>query len=249
MSKKTLTPPPKKRPDRSKWFGCIIYEDNPNHLRVYQYIHHNHNLYPSVLSIRHDRDVCLEDTKEHKKGDPKKTHYHVLFQTCDMTTANGLIKRFCGLVDYFEVIHSPVSSALYLTHTDFESTILGKYVYDKSEIRLEGNGGDTYNSAYGNKDCEMHWDELINLLSQVEDKGLVSALKSYSLASFADPYTARRYWQTLSKFQGLVMRADSARYEVQKQKIITEELRLRLSREVDEHYDTLERIHELYEQA
>ena len=125
---------------KSRCFRIELYEDTESYdfLDVRQYIESHYD----YIAIRHDKDTFDEDTKEHKKGDKKKTHWHYVIRWEKAPrTASGVSKEL-GVEERFII---PVyggdntrtglkASLLYLTHVDE----LEKYQYDF--LRLSGRG-------------------------------------------------------------------------------------------------------------
>lgn len=62
------------RNSRSRSFAMILYEEDMSQMAILDYIVENYNF----AFIRHDRDVWEEGTEEHRVGDLKKPHYHVV---------------------------------------------------------------------------------------------------------------------------------------------------------------------------
>jgi len=92
------------------------------------------NAVPCAISPLHDRDVWEEDTEDHKAGDLKKPHFHILLSYDGPTTYQNIKKlsESCGGTKKVEKVSSARGYYRYLTHKDDHD----KYQYDEEDIKL-----------------------------------------------------------------------------------------------------------------
>lgn len=104
-------------------FACELYPEDSEHLKILEYI----KKYYEYAYILHDEDVWEDDTEEHKAGDKKKPHYHVVLNFKNARSIDKL-KQELGLkhletCNYYFYIR-------YLIHKDYPR----KFQYDEKEI-------------------------------------------------------------------------------------------------------------------
>lgn len=123
-------------------FTFEVYPDTKNEGMLYalEYVQDQEGrLFPAIAYILHDKDVWEEDGEgnelqddgtfikvEHKKGDLKKPHYHVVIKMRNTTSETSMEKFFCNAVKVFKV-ESIDSYLQYLLHRTPESR--HKYQY------------------------------------------------------------------------------------------------------------------------
>lgn len=74
---------------RSRTFACELYPEDDSHMITLDYIKNNFE-YAYIL---HDKDIFEEDTEEHKKGEKKKPHFHVLLSFKNARSDDSLKKE------------------------------------------------------------------------------------------------------------------------------------------------------------
>lgn len=77
--------------------------------------------------IKHDMDKWEEDTEDHKIGEFKKPHYHIILNLATQDTAVNVGKRYNGRA---EICHNLTKSIQYLVHKNNEE----KYQYQVAEV-------------------------------------------------------------------------------------------------------------------
>lgn len=97
----------------------------------------------ALISPLHDKDVYEEDTEDHKKGDLKKPHYHVMLSfpgKKNPETVKEIVKTFGGVG--LEIVQSKLGMARYLCHIGKKD----KAQYDIGDVE-EMNGANYIKSA------------------------------------------------------------------------------------------------------
>lgn len=94
--------------------------------------------------VLHDKDVYSEADEEadpnHKQGDPKPPHWHIVLQ-CGYAIEIGTIAKWLGIAENFVDVPKGMGAGKfldcveYLTHERSEQQALGKHRYDDSEIK------------------------------------------------------------------------------------------------------------------
>lgn len=74
---------------RSRTFALELYPEDESHIITLNYIKNNFE-YAYIL---HDKDIHEEDTEEHKKGEKKKPHYHVIIAFKNARTVDSIKKE------------------------------------------------------------------------------------------------------------------------------------------------------------
>lgn len=142
--------------DKYRWFGMILYPDNPDHMVALEYIKTSPILFPSYLYIRHLPEDWLEQMDPDLKVDgvdlsaedllsrgEKKPHYHVCIKTARAVSENAIMAAFSVtgddgkkkcLVSMIPHLFNPEAYFQYLLHWDLDSIRKGKHKYSLSEI-------------------------------------------------------------------------------------------------------------------
>lgn len=124
--------PPKGDNKQHRNFGVILYPDCMEHMNMLDYLR-NHEYLFQIVYILHDRDVWDDDGEDHKKGDPKKPHYHVLIHKKNSCTLSAFLKFFRVWINYAEVISSYESQICYFLHDTPDS--MHKTPYSPEELK------------------------------------------------------------------------------------------------------------------
>lgn len=117
---------------RSRNFCTLLYPDDSTHKQALEIIKSNFD-YAYIL---HDKDVYDEDiendTGEHKKGDLKKRHWHVVFSNCSGNArTNKSIAKELGLdLNYIQQCRNLDNALLYLIHYNDDD----KYQYIITDV-------------------------------------------------------------------------------------------------------------------
>lgn len=141
MSKEKTDTNPKERENngrcqRYSWFSVVLYPDcDTNHNLLMETMIENPQLYQHLVWIDHDRDLYIDDIEDHKKGEVKKKHRHVLFRHPRQSTENSVIAEFCGVVNVVQGVFSPEATLTYYLHKTFKAKLEGKVPYDESELQ------------------------------------------------------------------------------------------------------------------
>lgn len=143
LQKKLEKAEKKERPKRYTWFTMVIYpreNETNSHGLVLAYVERAKILFDKFAYAEHDKDLwSKEDEKEdpeHKEGEPKKIHTHVVFHTTTPITIKGMEKRFAHKCDgKIKPCSDPYSAVLYLIHDTLECEIACKYKYPKEIVK------------------------------------------------------------------------------------------------------------------
>ena len=124
------------KPPRGNNFAVILYEDCTEHMEMLKYLT-TRPRYECVW-IKHDRDVWTADDEEvingsYNAGEPKKTHYHIMWKLRDSTTAQAQQKFFGTWVNHVELISSATSYVAYMLHDTPDS--MHKTPYEMYEMQ------------------------------------------------------------------------------------------------------------------
>lgn len=115
---------------RAQWFGMILYPDDPDHVWMLNYLEDKAYVFQYAY-ILHDRDVWEDDGHDHKKGDLKKPHYHVIYKLKTRSTASAQTKFWLGV--HNEAVSNPESYLMYMLHATPESR--HKTPYSRDELK------------------------------------------------------------------------------------------------------------------
>lgn len=108
---------------RSRTFALELYPEDETHVDKLEYIK---NFYEYAY-ILHDKDVWEEDTEEHKIGELKKPHWHVIIRLNNPRSIESLKKEL--QMKHIETCNF-YAYTRYLIHKDQPQ----KYQYNKNEI-------------------------------------------------------------------------------------------------------------------
>lgn len=91
--------------------------------------------------ILHDKDTYKDDNENHKKGDIKKAHYHIVINLKTKTSWNVLKNRILKVLPEsnprIRDIYDTESATLYLTHETKQAQKDGKYQYNRNDITTD----------------------------------------------------------------------------------------------------------------
>lgn len=139
------------------WLAMVYPESAPSDW--VQYLHQTGVKF--AVSPLHDRDVWITDTDDHRKGEKKKAHYHVLIVYPNSTTLSCIKQLFsyCKTQRIIKCV-DPAGSVNYWPH-DEDDLEAGKALYDPDDIKF-------YNG--------LDLNEVMDLSEQAEDE-IVFAIK------------------------------------------------------------------------
>lgn len=110
---------------RSRLHMLLLYPENAEHLQAIEKLQKTYD-YAMIL---HNRDTWTEDSEEHKKGDLKKEHYHVIIRTQQATWSTAIAKDL-GIADnYIEKVNRLDNALQYLIH--YNDTDKAQYTVDE----------------------------------------------------------------------------------------------------------------------
>ena len=161
---------------KSRAFRIELYEETESYVfkDVVKHIQEHYD----YVCIKHDKDVWTKDTEEHKKGEPKKTHWHYVIRWLKSPrTAKGLSEEL-GVEERFllpcygkEDSKTHLKSALlYLTHVDE----LDKFQYDASEVIGKHDENDDNSGK-----LFALWQKLISTYYQVTDEEAMTDIADF----------------------------------------------------------------------
>lgn len=119
----------KKQENRYRNIFFMLYPDNPDHAKALEELSLENCAY-----ILHDKDVWTKEDEienpNHKEGEPKKEHYHVLVKYANGVGVAAQAKKY-GLEErWLEGVTNFDKALLYLIH--YEDKV--KYQYDIEEV-------------------------------------------------------------------------------------------------------------------
>lgn len=112
---------------RSRSWCAVLYPDDPSHINcisIIQQAGYSHAL------ILHDQDLYEDDGDNHKKGDLKKEHFHVVLKMKNARFRDALAKEFGISPNYLEPCRDIKRALLYLVHEGYPD----KYQYDVDTV-------------------------------------------------------------------------------------------------------------------
>lgn len=130
-TKPELAPPVEKENSRKRYtnYGVILYPDCLEHMDMLKYLE-THTYQFQIVYILHDQDVWDEDGDDHKKGDPKKAHYHVGIHLKEGMTPSSFVKFFSVWINYAEKLTSMSKYIMYMLHDTPDSMHKHQYSAD-----------------------------------------------------------------------------------------------------------------------
>lgn len=180
---------------RGKVFLLLLYPDEDvTHAKALEYIKANYD----YAAICQDKDVYLEDTitngVEHKEGELKKAHYHVVVRFKNARWITALAKELEISENYIRLSHNFVRSLLYLVHY-YEPE---KYQYPPNEVfgTLKQRFKEAYSSE-GKSESEKIVD-IFNEIDKCEFK--------VDFQVFVRRIASIGYWDVLRRSSSLILR-------------------------------------------
>lgn len=117
---------PKKFKDRK--FVLVLYPEDPAHVAAMEKLKGGGY---DFLAILHDSDVWESDGENHKKGDLKKPHWHIVLRFSPNALWNTSVANDLGIEpNYLEKCRNLNKALLYLVHKEH----LDKFQYDLENV-------------------------------------------------------------------------------------------------------------------
>lgn len=113
---------------KDRKYVAVLYPEDPTHAAAMAKLKSGGYDYAAIL---HDSDVYEEDGKDHKKGDLKKPHWHIVIRFSPNALWNTAVAKDLGIEpNYLEKCRNMNRSLLYLVHRDNPE----KFQYDLSQV-------------------------------------------------------------------------------------------------------------------
>lgn len=113
---------------KDRKYVAVLYPEDPTHTAAMDKLLSGGYDYAAIL---HDSDVYEEDGKDHKKGDLKKPHWHVVIRFSPNALWNTAVAKDLGIEpNYLEKCRNLNRSLLYLVHRDNPE----KFQYDLAQV-------------------------------------------------------------------------------------------------------------------
>lgn len=113
---------------KDRKYVAVLYPDDPTHAAAMEKLESGGYDYAAIL---HDSDVYETDGEDHKAGDLKKPHWHVVIRFSPNALWNTAVAKDLGIeVNYLEKCRNLNKALLYLVHRDH----LDKYQYDLDKV-------------------------------------------------------------------------------------------------------------------
>lgn len=113
---------------KDRKYVSVLYPDDPTHAAAMEKLESGGYDYAAIL---HDSDVYETDGEDHKAGDLKKPHWHVVIRFSPNALWNTAVAKDLGIeVNYLEKCRNLNKALLYLVHRDH----LDKYQYDLDKV-------------------------------------------------------------------------------------------------------------------
>lgn len=90
----------------------LLYPDNEQHVNALDTIIKTYD----HCGILHDRDVWADDSDDHKQGESKKLHHHVIIRTKNATWNTALASDLGIDVKFIEQVKNTDNALQYLIH-------------------------------------------------------------------------------------------------------------------------------------
>lgn len=113
---------------KDRKYVAVLYPEDSTHAAAMEKLKSGGYDYAAIL---HDSDVYEEDGKDHKKGDLKKPHWHIVIRFSPNALWNTAVAKDLGIEpNYLEKCRNMNRSLLYLVHRDNPE----KFQYDLSQV-------------------------------------------------------------------------------------------------------------------
>ena len=113
---------------KDRKFVAVLYPEDPSHAAAMDKLMSGGYDFAAIL---HDKDVYETDGTDHKKGDPKKPHWHVVIRFSPNALWNTAVAKDLGIEpNYLEKCRNLNKALTYLVHRDQ----LDKFQYDVEEV-------------------------------------------------------------------------------------------------------------------
>lgn len=190
------------KPKRYNYFAFDLYPDCEDHQKIFEYVKGFLSDIMDVAWILHDRDEYEEDSEEHKAGEKKKPHIHVVYHP-NMSTVAGQIKFWGGKLNHIEGVSNIQGMMIYLLHKDFASSINPhKAMYNVDELHCSDKW-----RAYvvGQNSHFVEFSDLVDIIDR-SPHGTVGDLVRYLSCTlpFDSLENSSHTMQVLRQYQGLI---------------------------------------------
>lgn len=109
---------------KDRKYVAVLYPEDPTHVAAMEKLESGGYDYAAIL---HDSDVYEKDGEDHKKGDLKKPHWHVVIRFSPNAVWNTSVAKDLGIEpNYLEKCRNLNKALLYLVHKDHPD----KFQYD-----------------------------------------------------------------------------------------------------------------------
>lgn len=113
---------------RDRKYVAVLYPDDPTHAAAIEKLKTGGYDFAAIL---HDSDVYESDGAEHKKGDLKKPHWHVVIRFSPNAVWSTAVAQDLGIEhNYLEKCRNLNKALLYLVHKDNPD----KYQYELADV-------------------------------------------------------------------------------------------------------------------
>lgn len=113
---------------KDRKYVAVLYPEDPTHVAAMEKLQSGGYDYAAIL---HDSDVYEKDGEDHKAGDLKKPHWHVVIRFSPNALWNTAVAKDLGIeVNYLEKCRNMNKALLYLVHRDH----LDKFQYDLDKV-------------------------------------------------------------------------------------------------------------------
>lgn len=172
-------------------FALLLYPDDSTHMQALEKIKQSYD----CAYILHDKDMYLEDTEEHAKGDCKKAHYHVIIRVGNNARWSTAVCKELGIEhNYIEQIKNLDRMLMYLIHYND----CDKYQYDIKEVK--GNLA-TRLKMLVNKDDKTEGEKVNEILDFINEQEDV-----LTVTKFARWCSTSGYWDVFRRSGAIILK-------------------------------------------
>jgi len=113
---------------KTRCWVMVLYPEDPTHAECMNNLAQGGYTYAAIL---HDRDTWEEEeNEEHKAGEPKKPHWHVVLRTVNPRWRESVAEELGIKPNYLERCRDRDRALLYLVHEGYPN----KYQYDVADV-------------------------------------------------------------------------------------------------------------------
>jgi len=196
---------------RSTFYAIVLYDEDPLHRHVIEYIRSCPLWLDYYVMICHDKD-CVEPIRYSKSeteldvSEPtyhvKKRHYHVLLKLKCRTNLAPFLKMFVvkgqPVLQYALAVLNPFAYVTYMLHADFESLHDDKkFKYKMTDLVYSLRAEKLLDSQNGN--FVQYFSDILDKLADGQDVWDIAKEATLSLS----PASAQEYIGIIRQFQYL----------------------------------------------